>query len=137
MKKLLLLLMLSVSIAYGQITVNDGPKAEELYDHPMGFHTLYKNVYPDSSIMYSIVFKDCQYQQITSYKSVIFLSKKDITDFFKIILSVIETKEDKSLSFANQDVLLLYSNKTVKMYLGESFCWWNTKWVEKCLENIH
>ena len=137
MKKLLLLLMLSVSTAYGQITVNSGPKAEKLYDHPMGFHSLYKNVYADSSVMYSIVFKDLQYQHLISYKSVIFLSKQDIQDFFNIILSVIETKESKSLSFSDQDILLLYTNKIVKMHLGDSFCWWNVKWAEKCLESIH
>jgi len=137
MKKILLLFMLSVSTAYGQITVNSGTKAEKLYSNPMGFHTLYKDVYTDSSVIYSIVFKDCQYPQITSYKTVMFSSKQDIQDFFKIIISVIETKEDKSLSFANQNVLLSYNNKIVKMYLGDSFCWWNIKWAEKCLENIH
>lgn len=134
---MLLLLMLSVSTAYGQITVNSGPKAEKLYSNSMGFHTLYKDVYPDSSVMYSIVFKDCQYTQITSYKTVIFHSKQDIQDFFKIIISVIETKQDQSLSFANQNILLSYTNKIVKMYLGDSFCWWNVKWAEKCLESIH
>jgi hypothetical protein len=137
MKKLTLLLMLFVSTAYSQITVNSGPKAEKLYSNPMGFHTLYKNVYPDSSVMYSIVFKDGQYKQIISYKSVIFLSKQDIQDFFNIIVSVIEAKESKSLSFADQDILLLYTQGGVKMYLGDAFCWWSVKWAQKCLENIH
>jgi hypothetical protein len=137
MKKLTLLLMLSVSTAYGQITVNERPKAEKLYSNPMGFYTLYKDVYPDSSVMYSIIFKDCQYKQLISYKSVMFSSKQDIQDFFNIIVSVIETKESKSLSFANQDILLIHTKGGAKMYLGDSFCWWTVKWIEKCLENIH
>ena len=119
-----------------QITVENTTESELIYRHAMGFHGLYKTMEADSLYSYSIVFKDCQYTQISVYESVTFLSKQDMIDFFNLVKSVIQTKEGKTVTFAGQTVQIMYFSKNAKMYLGDAFCWWSTKWVDKCLESL-
>jgi len=137
MKKILFLAVLALGInASAQITVENTPESELVYRHSMGFHSLYKSIASDSSYSYSIVFKDCQYQQISVYETVSFTSKQDMIDFFNLVKDVIETKEDKTVTFAGQTVQVTYFSRNVKMYLGDAFCWWSTKWADKCLESL-
>jgi len=137
MKHILFLAVLALGInVSAQITVENTPQSELVYRHSMGFHSLYKTMEVDSMYSYSIVFKDCQYQQISVYETVTFLSKQDIIDFFNIVKTVIETKEDKTITFAGQTVQVTYFSKNVKMYVGDAFCWWSTKWADKCLESL-
>jgi hypothetical protein len=137
MKKILFLAVLALGInASAQITVENTPESELVYRQPMGFHALYKSIASDSSYSYSIVFKDCQYQQISVYETVSFTSKQDMIDFFNLVKDVIETKEDKTVTFAGQTVQIIYFSRNVKMYLGDAFCWWSTKWADKCLESL-
>ena len=137
MKKILLLAGLALGInASAQLEVKDSPKVESIYRHSMNFHSIYKSLEEDSLYSYSLVFKDCQYTQITVYETVTFLSKQDMIDFFNLVKSAIETKEDKTVTFAGQTVQLTYFSKNVRMYVGNAFCWWSTKWADKCLENL-
>jgi hypothetical protein len=137
MKHILFLAVLALGInVSAQITVENTPQSELVYRHSMGFHSLYKTMEVDSMYSYSIVFKDCQYQQISVYETVTFLSKQDIIDFFNIVKTVIETKEDKTVTFAGQTVQIIYFSRNVKMYVGDAFCWWSTKWADKCLESL-
>lgn len=137
MKHILFLAVLALGLnVSAQITVENTPQSELVYRHSMGFHSLYKTMEVDSMYSYSIVFKDCQYQQISVYETVTFLSKQDIIDFFNIVKTVIETKEDKTVTFAGQTVQVTYFSRNVKMYVGDAFCWWSTKWADKCLESL-
>jgi hypothetical protein len=137
MKHILLLAVLALGInASAQITVEDRPESELVYRHAMGFHSLYRTMEADSLYSYSIVFKDCQYTQISVYESVTFLSKQDMIDFFNLVKSVIQTKEGKTVTFAGQTVEIVYFSRNVKMYIGDAFCYWSTKWADKCLESL-
>jgi hypothetical protein len=137
MKTILFLAVLVLGLnATAQITVESTPESELVYRHSMGFHSLYKTMEADSMYSYSIVFKDCQYQQISVYETVTFLSKQDMIDFFNLVKDVIKTKEDKTVTFAGQTVQVTYFSKNVKMYVGNAFCWWSTKWADKCLESL-
>lgn len=137
MKNLILIvgLILSINIS-AQIKVEDSPKSEEIYTHVMGFHSLYKTLREDSAYTYSLLFRDCQYQQIVVSESLAFSSKQDLIDFFNLVKTVIETKEDKTVTFSGQTVNITYFSRNVKMYVGNAFCWWSTKWVDKCLEAL-
>jgi hypothetical protein len=137
MKNLILILTVLFNLnLYSQITVEETAKVEDVYRHTMGFHAIYKAVNPDSTESYSLTFKDCQYQQISVYESIMFSSKQDMIDFFNIINQVIETKESKTLSILNQTVVVSYFNRNAKVYLNNAFCWFSTKWVQKCLDSL-
>ena len=137
MRQILLLAVLALGInASAQLEVETMAKSETIYTHAMGFHRVSKMLENDSLYSYHITFKDCQYQQISVYETVSFLSKQDIIDFFNLVKSVIETKEDKTVTFNGQTVLIMYSTKNAKMYVGDAFCWWSNKWADKCLEAL-
>lgn len=138
MKKLFLLLIistLSINI-FAQLKLENVYKPEKIYVNPLGFFQISKQLINDSVYNYYITFKDCQYTSITVYKEISFLSKEDIIDFFNLIKSVINTKEDKIVSFNEQTILIKYTSKIAKMYVGDAFCWWNIKWTNKCIEAL-
>jgi hypothetical protein len=137
MKKVLLLAGLALGInASAQIKVEDAPQSEKLYQNPLGLHAIFKTVQGDTLENYSLTFKDGQYQQISVYETVTFLSKQDAIDFFNLIKTVIETEEDKTVTFNDQTVSLVYIKNNLKLYLGDAFSWWSIKYADKYLEAL-
>lgn len=137
MKQILLLAVLALGInASAQITEIETPKSIDVYDHVMGFHSISKSINQDSTETYYLIYKDCQYQQISVFESIIFKSKEDIVNFFNLVKETITSKESKTLDISGETVRLVYTSRTVQMYVGNSFCWWSTKWADKCLEAI-
>ena len=137
MKNLILILAILFSLnTNAQIKVEDTPKYDRIYQHKMGFHAIYKAIDSTSIHEYILIFRDCQYQQIVEYKTIKFSSKQDVIDFFNLVKSVIETKESKTLKFSDQTIDIISVSKNAKVFLGEGFCWFSTKWVQKCLDSL-
>lgn len=137
MKTILLVLLAAFSFnVYSQIEVTETVKPETIYIHSMGFHGLYRKQLADSTYLYSMTFRDSQYQQISSFETIYFETLDDMKQFFNIVLSVLESKEDKTLKFLDQTVDVRFSSNVVKVYEGSSFCYFNKKWAQKCLDAL-
>lgn len=137
MKTILLVLALVFGTStFAQIEVTETVKPETIYLHAMGFHGLYKTKLNDSTYMYSMTFRDSQYQQISSYETIYFETIDDMKQFFNIVLGVLESKEDKTLKFLDQTIDVRFSSNVVKVYEGSSFCYFNKKWAQKCLDAL-
>jgi hypothetical protein len=137
MKRILLVLALAFGTStFAQIEVTETVKPETIYLQAMGFHGLYKTKLNDSTYVYSMTFKDSQYQQISSYETIYFETIDDMKQFFNIVLSVLESKEDKTLKFLDQTVDVRFSSNVVKVYEGSSFCYFNKKWAQRCLDAL-
>ena len=91
MKRILLVLALAFGTStFAQIEVTETVKPETIYLQAMGFHGLYKTKLNDSTYVYSMTFRDSQYQQISSYETIYFETIDDMKQFFNIVLSVLE-----------------------------------------------
>ena len=137
MKQILLLAVLALGInAFAQITKVETPEFIDVYKGTMGVHSISKSMNPDSTWSYYLVYRDMQYQQITSYESLYFSSKEDVIDFFNIVKDVIANKEDNTIEFNGQTVRLLYILGKAYMYVGNCQHTWTTKGADRCIEAL-
>ncbi len=137
MKTILLVLALAFGTStFAQIEVTETVKPESIYLHAMGFHGLYQTKLNDSTYIYSMTFRDSQYQQISVFETIYFETKDDMKQFFNIILGVIETKEDKTLKFLDQTVDVRFVTNVIRVYEGDAYCYFNKKWAQKCLDAL-
>jgi hypothetical protein len=137
MRNILLLAVLALGInASAQITEVETPEFIEVYRGTMGVHSISKSVNPDSTWTYYLVYKDMQYQQITSFESLVFSSKEDVVDFFNIVKAVVETKENNTIEFNGQTVRFLYILGKAYMYVGNCQHTWTTKAADRCIEAL-
>ena len=137
MKKLLLLAALALGInASAQITKVETPEFIQVYRATMGVHSISKSINPDSTWTYYLVYRDMQYEQITSFESLIFSSKEDVIDFFNVVKDVIATKTNNTVEFNGQTVRFLYILGKAYMYEGSYEHVWTTKAADKCIESL-
>ena len=137
MRNILLLAVLALGInASAQITEVETPEFIEVYRGTMGVHSISKSVNPDSTWTYFLVYRDMQYQQITSFESLVFSSKEDVVDFFNIVKTVVETKENNTIEFNGQTVRFLYILGKAYMYVGNCQHTWTTKAADRCIEAL-
>jgi hypothetical protein len=137
MKQILLLAVLALGInASAQITKVETPEFIQVYRATMGVHSISKSINEDSTWSYFLVYRDMQYEQLTSFESLVFSSKEDVVDFFNIVKTVIETKEHNTIEFNNQTVRFLYILGKAYMYVGNCEYVWTTKAADKCIESL-
>ena len=137
MKQILLLAVLALGInASAQLEVSERPQSDKIYQNSLGLHAIFKTTQGDTLENYSLTFKDGQYQQISVYETITFLSKQDAIDFFNLIKTVIETEQDKTVTFNDQTVSIVYVKNNAKLYLGSAFSWWSIKYADKYLEAL-
>ena len=137
MKQILLLAVLALGInVSAQITKVEEPEFIEVYRATMGVHSISKSINEDSTWSYFLVYRDMQYEQITSFESLVFSSKEDVVDFFNIVKDVIATKEHNTIEFNGQNVRFLYILGKAYMYVGNCEHVWTTKGADKCIEAL-
>jgi hypothetical protein len=137
MKQILLLAVLALGInVSAQITKVEEPEFIEVYRATMGVHSISKSINEDSTWSYFLVYRDMQYEQITSFESLVFSSKEDVIDFFNVVKDVIATKEKNTIEFNGQIVRFLYILGKAYMYVGNCEHVWTTKGADKCIEAL-
>jgi hypothetical protein len=104
MKKLLVLLISFVSFAsYGQISVINIPKSNEVGKVKSGMYTHAEITYmvDDKDTTYTFTYLDAQYKMLTEYKSVYFQSDgKSLESFYKICKSVFNEQNKKNKDYS-------------------------------------
>ena len=136
MKKLFLLLVLSVSTAHSQIVVKEATKDSTVwYSKLTGLPKLTHFYSPEKS-WYTFYYKNLEYQYITDVDYISLGSKETTVEFFNILKKAFEDKKELTLELDGKTWFLkISSNMAIMTSSGTSFYLTN-KHIDKILEAL-
>jgi hypothetical protein len=110
MKKVILTIAMFIGLsAQSQIQVTQ-TKTEDLFRARGGVITMKKYTI-DSTISYALHFRDAQYTQIAEYDHISFNDTTEIKDFFSLVLTAIQDRQEYTVNIGDQTVFI---NKSLK-----------------------
>ena len=136
MKKLFLLLVLSVSTAHSQIVVKEATKDSTVWYSKLTGLPKLTHFYDAESNWYTLYYKNLDYQYITDIDYINLDSKENTIEFFNILKQALVDKKELTLELDGKTWFLKTgSNMAIMSSSGTSFYLTN-KNLDKILEAL-
>jgi hypothetical protein len=136
MKKLFLLLVLSVSTAHSQIVVKEATKDSTVWYSKLTGLPKLTHFYDAESNWYTLYYKNLDYQYITDIDYIHLDSKENTIEFFNILKQALVDKKELTLELDGKTWFLKTgSNMAIMSSSGTSFYLTN-KNLDKILEAL-
>jgi len=136
MKKLFLLLLLSVGTAHSQIVVKESTKDSTVWYWKLTGLPKLTHFYNAETNWYTLYYKNLEYQYITDVDYISLNSKENTLEFFNILKKAFEDKKELTLELDGKTWFLkISSNMAIMTSSGTSFYLTN-KHIDKILEAL-
>ena len=136
-------LIIALMMCFTSISFSQSISSEKLIKLPQDI-TIYKKQLvdgKDTSVYYSMIFRDCQYQYITEYKSIQF--SKDEFKLFLTFCTKVISEETINVSHFYKDDIMIVTNKITGIYYinfwadkPSGYNWLKQKQIDKIISKL-
>ncbi len=140
--KTIKIMMMALMMCFTINGLTQSISSEKLVKLPQDI-TIYKNIKigTDTSVYYSIIFRDCQYQHISEYKSIRF-NKNEFKSFLDFCTKAILSETTGVTHFYNDDIMITTGKIAGIYYVNfwgdkpSGYNWIKQKQIEKIISKL-